>query len=267
MKLSLIVPKERGSWSLALEPIALGILVAPSAPGAALAIACVAGFFARRPLKLALVGSQQTHPSNPVATPAPDADPLRFQAALWAAALGVLALAVLAAANAMGRAHALWPLLLATPFGLGFLWCDLRHSQRDTEAELAGSMTFALLPAAFATLAGWPAWPALALAVVAMARSVPTVLTIRTYLRRHRGQAARVWLPITAAGVALVTLIELRNRSLVPWVAPAFAAVLLARTAFLAIPGRKPASARSLGTVEAIVGAAYVLAVVIAYRW
>src|SRR4051812_13381501 len=44
-------PKEHGSWSLAFEPVALGLLCAPSTAGAFLALAVAAGFFARRPLR------------------------------------------------------------------------------------------------------------------------------------------------------------------------------------------------------------------------
>ena len=50
---AVFLPREHGSWSLALEPLALGLLVVPSAAGAALAAAALAGFFARRPLKAA----------------------------------------------------------------------------------------------------------------------------------------------------------------------------------------------------------------------
>ncbi|HQY06456.1 MAG TPA: YwiC-like family protein, partial [Lacunisphaera sp.] len=51
---AVFLPKEHGSWSLALEPLALGLLLAPSAAGGALLAAALAGFFARRPLKTAL---------------------------------------------------------------------------------------------------------------------------------------------------------------------------------------------------------------------
>src|ERR1017187_2204793 len=52
--IQLTLPKEHGSWSLALEPVAFGLLVAPSASGAGLALAAVSGFFLRRPMKLLL---------------------------------------------------------------------------------------------------------------------------------------------------------------------------------------------------------------------
>ena len=50
----LVVPREHGSWSLALEPLVFGLIAAPSAAGGCLALAVLAAFFARRPLRLAL---------------------------------------------------------------------------------------------------------------------------------------------------------------------------------------------------------------------
>ncbi|MGH8022300.1 MAG: YwiC-like family protein [Limisphaerales bacterium] len=50
--IKLVWPKEHGSWFLALEPVALGMLAAPSGAGAALAVAASSGFLLRRPLKI-----------------------------------------------------------------------------------------------------------------------------------------------------------------------------------------------------------------------
>ena len=50
----IVWPREHGSWSLALEPLALGLLVAPSLAGTWFALAVLAGFLARRPLKMAV---------------------------------------------------------------------------------------------------------------------------------------------------------------------------------------------------------------------
>ena len=75
---------------LAFEPVALGLLVAPSAAGGALALAAAAGFFVRRPLKLA------------VTTPADD--PRRLPARRWAAVLMLGASLALAGAAALASA-------------------------------------------------------------------------------------------------------------------------------------------------------------------
>ena len=76
---SLLLPKEHGSWSLAFEPLVLGLLVAPSVGGLGLAAAMIAGFFLRRPLKLAVT--------------LPAADLRRSAARNWALLLGGVALA------------------------------------------------------------------------------------------------------------------------------------------------------------------------------
>lgn len=258
---SLVVPREHGSWSLALEPVALGLLVAPSAGGAslALAVAVVAGFFTRRPLKLAAT--------------LPLADPRRAAALRWTFLFATIALAALAAAAFAFGANkqqtdwrALWPLPLAAPFGAAFLWFDLRGEMREAEAELAGSAAFALVPAAFATLAGWSAGPALALAALMLARSVPTVLTVRAYLRIAKGKPAQVGPAIASALASLAVAVVLAVFRLVPIATSVFAGVLATRAVWLLAPLAPAWSARRVGMMEGIVGLAYLVGLTIAYR-
>lgn len=237
---SLLLPKEHGSWSLAFEPVVLGLLVAPSRAGAALAAAVALGFLTRRPLKLAV-----TSPAD---------DSRRAPAAKFALVFAAWAIAALVAAGAFGSWRALWPLLLAAPFGAAFLWFDLRNAMREAEAELAGSIAFALVPAAFATLAGWPAAAALALATISLGRNVPTVLTVRTYLRLGKGQVAARGPAIVTAACGVAGLVALAAFGLVPWLAAGLAGVLLARTIFLLSGRRLPWSARQIGQLEAGLG-------------
>ena len=250
---SLLLPKEHGSWSLAFEPLFLGLLVAPSVGGLGLAAAMTAGFFLRRPLKLAVT--------------LPAADPRRAAARNWALLLGGVALAGLIFAADQSSLTALWPLALAAPLGVVFLLLDLRNDMRAATAELAGSAAFAILPAAFATLAGWSIAPALALAAVMLARSVPTVLTVRTYLRLSKGQPAGAALPIAAATAGLALLAVLAARGLTPWLAPLLAALLLARSVFLVTPLRPHWTARRIGLNEAVLGLLGLTTLTLAYHW
>ena len=50
-----MIPSEHGGWGLTLEPALLGLLVAPSIAGGALAIAAFLAFLVRTPLKVLLV--------------------------------------------------------------------------------------------------------------------------------------------------------------------------------------------------------------------
>src|SRR6187549_2967288 len=95
---TVFLPREHGSWFLVLEPLALGLLVAPSWAGGALAAATLSGFFARRPLK-------------PAFSPVPSArrQVARRTLAMWSVLAGV----GLLEAVILGGALALWPLVPA----------------------------------------------------------------------------------------------------------------------------------------------------------
>lgn len=248
---SLLLPKEHGSWSLAFEPVALGLLVAPSRAGAALAVAVAAGFFTRRPLKLACT--------------LPAADPRRATAGWLALCGAVLASAALAVAAVRGDWRAFWPLLLAVPFGATFLWFDLRGEMREAEAELAGSIAFALTPAAFATLAGWSPVPALALAGLTLARSVPTVLVVRTCLRLGKGQPVTLFAPLATGTLALLLLVALAARQLVPPAALVLGVIFWLRGCWLVSAFRPAWPARRVGLLEAGLGTIQVVVLASAY--
>ena len=49
------LPVEHGGWGFLVEPLVLGLVLAPSAAGACLALAAAAGFLARHPLRLWLL--------------------------------------------------------------------------------------------------------------------------------------------------------------------------------------------------------------------
>lgn len=237
---SLLLPKEHGSWSLAFEPVVLALLVVPSGAGAALAAAVAAGFFTRRPLKLALT--------------LPVADPRRATAAGLAVVGAVLASAALLVSAVLGGWRELWPLLLAAPFGAAFLWFDLRNEMREAEAELAGSIAFALTPAAFAILAGLTPAPALALAGLTLARSVPTVLVVRTYLRINKGQPAGVFASLISNTLALLLVATLGWAQLVPPAAVALGLIFWLRGCWLVTAFRPAWTARRVGMLEAVLG-------------
>lgn len=247
--LKLILPKEHGSWSLALEPMALGLLVAPSAAGLVLAVAATAGFFLRRPLK---VFSREQ-------------DLERWKMARACSfALSGLALAGLLLAAKLGGLEKLWPLLPAALAGLVFVWADSRNEAREGAAEIAGAVTFGILPAAFASLAGWNLPASLALAAMALTRSVPTVLTVRTRLRMAKKQTVEVTPAIVAALTGIGLMAWLTAQHLAPWLTVVFAFVFAVRTLWLLL-WCPQITARQIGITEAVLGGLMVLA--LAFVW
>ena len=268
--IKLALPKEHGSWSLALEPVALGLLVAPTAAGAALAGAAVSGFFLRRPLKIL----SRERDSERWLTARASVFVLTF-----IAAVGLLL------AAKMGGAAKLWPLLPAALAGLAFVWCDRRNEAREGAAEAAGAAAFGLLPAAFGALANWSVPASLALAAVMLVRSVPTVLTVRANLRikkgrfpffpepaslraklrMQKGQAVSILPALIAAGAGLILAAWLVSLRLAPWMAALFAAIFAARTVWL-LCWRPRLAARTIGSIEATLGGLMVLALAITWR-
>lgn len=245
----LTLPKEHGSWSLALEPVAFGLLVAPSAAGAALALAAVSGFFLRRPMKLLL--SRKS-------------DPRQSLAAVGLAILALTGLTSLLLAVRFGAPGGWWPLLPAALAGAVFAWCDNRNEAREGAAEIAGVVSFSLLPAAFGALAGWSLPASLALAAIMLVRSVPTVLTVRTSIRIRKGRPCVIAPALLTAGAGVLLIAWLVALRLAPWLALFFALLLAARTAWLLL-WRPQLTARTVGIIEAVLGGLLVL--VLAATW
>ncbi|HEX5400286.1 MAG TPA: YwiC-like family protein [Verrucomicrobiae bacterium] len=249
---TLLLPKEHGSWSLALEPLALGLLVAPSVAGGALAVAAIAGFFLRRPLK-----SMLREPS--VAQ--------RKRTMICVFVLTVIALAGLLLAAKFASAEKLWPLIPAALASVAFAWFDSRNEARAEAAELAGTVAFGILPAAFGALAGWSMIESLALAAVMLTRSVPTVLFVRTYMRLRKGRTATRTPSCIAAGFGFILLTWLVIFRIAPWPAMVFGFLLATRTFWLLGESRLRFAPKIVGTMEMILGVAMVLTLAVAWKF
>lgn len=247
----MILPKEHGSWSLALEPIAFGLLAAPSAAGGALAITAVAGFFIRRPLKI--VFREKNWERWKIAC-----------AAIFI--LGAIAFAGSLLAAKIAGIEKLWPLLPAALAGLIFAGFDLRNEAREGAAEISGAIAFAILPAAFASLAGWKFVAATALALVMLSRSVPTVLFVRAYLRRNKRCAFTMTPSLVAAIAAFVLTFFLASFQMAPWIAAGVIFLMTGWTVYLATC-RARFTAKVIGIAEATFGVAMVLTSALAWRF
>lgn len=239
---SVFLPKEHGSWSLALEPVALGLLAAPTPAGGALAVSAVAAFFLRRPLKSA----RGNRPSI-----------------VAAVVLGLAAAGGLTAALALGGWRPLLPLTPALPLAGLFLYWDRQNETRATQAELAASSIFALLPTAMALQAGWPFLAAAALTVIMLARSLPTVLIVRTYLRLRKNQAPSLVPAVSVMSGTVLVLVIMALRHLAPWTAAGLTAASMLRLGLL-LPALRPDwPARRLGIGELVFGIIYVVTIAI----
>lgn len=245
----LTLPKEHGSWSLALEPVVLGMAIAPSAAGGAIACSAVAGFFLRRPLKLVLSGKLDS----------------RISLALGVLiGLSLITVAGVFLAAVFGGMENLWFLTPSAIAGIGFSWFDSRNEGREEAAELCGVIAFGVLPAAFGKLAGWSITESAALALIMLVRSVPTVLFVRTYLRRNKGHTISLAPALIASLLGFFLTACLVVVHLVPWPVVVLAAYLVART-FWVLEGSRRFTAKKLGFGELIFGIIMIL--ILAATW
>lgn len=170
------VPREHGGWSLTAEPAVLGLLVAWSVAGSALAGAALIGFMVRTPLKVVLVDHyrQRWLPRS------------RLAARIAAGeGLVLVALGAVAVGTAQGWAW-LVPLVVAAPLVGLELWYDMRSRSRRLIPELAGTVGIGSVAAAIALAGGTTTPVAIGLWWVMAARAVAALPHVRVQVVRAR---------------------------------------------------------------------------------
>lgn len=240
------LPVEHGGWSLTLEPVVLGLLVAPSISGLALGLAGLVAFAARTPLKVVLVDRRR---SRRLPRTALAGRVLRAELSI------LLLLGTVAILTAEGALW--WPLLAAAPLIGLELWYDMRSRSRRVVPELAGSVGIASLAAATALGGGAEAALAAGLWLVMAARSVAAIPFVRVQLLRAKNRAHTVW----HSDVAQIAAVLLGAVGWITDLVPVAAVVALACQATYEIVAlrRSPQRAALLGAQQVVIGLTVVL--------
>ncbi len=239
------VPDEHGGWGLTAEPVLLGLLVAASWAGAALAVGALLAFLVRTPLKLVLV-DRWRHRWLPRSR----------LAALIAGAELVLLVAV--AVVAVVSAGWVWlvPTVVAAPLVGIELWFDMRSRSRRLLPELCGAVGIASAATSIALVGGAGARLAIALWLVLAARALAAVPFVRIQIRRLHHTSVTVAssnrAQIVGVTVALIAF------TADPAVAAGAVAVIALCAAQLAWIRQPPVRAKTLGIAQLLVGLAIV---------
>jgi len=238
---SVAVPSEHGGWGLTLEPILLGLLVAPSAAGAALATAAMLAFVVRTPLKMVLVDRWRRR---------------------WLPRTGVAAgiasgeLAAMAGFGLLACRWAGWswlaPAVLAVPLVLTEVWFDMRSRGRRLGPELCGAVGITAVVAAMIIAGGETGRLAAALWLVLAARAVMAIPFVRVQITRLRHGAGAFTTSDTAQLVGIVLAMTALAFD-VRVVAGSIAAVGLALVHLVWVR-RPPRPAKVLGMCQLVVG-------------
>lgn len=238
---SVALPNEHGGWGFTLEPVLLGLLIAPTWAGLGLGIFALAAFLTRHPLKLWLADLRKgkSYPRTPIA---------RNFALLYAG----FALAGLLLATWMAQGNFWWPLLLALPLMGLQLWFDAHNQGRNLVPELAGAVAMGSVAASVGLVGGLEAGPALGLWLVLAMRSIAAIYYARAQVRRARGESVN-WVAVYLAEVfAVVVLIFGTWVGLVPW--PSMVALAMLIPLSLYTFSKPPVPARVVGWTQMAFG-------------
>lgn len=252
---SIALPVQHGGWGFWMEPVLLGLLVAPSIAGVLLGISGLMLLLIHQPARVALkdLRKGKRYPRTDVA--------LKFSA-LYGLILILATAGVLLLAPDLNFAL---PLLIAAPLGAVQLIYELRNAGREALAEVTGALLFSALAPAVALLGLLPLPVALVLWVVQIARTIPSIFYVRARLRLEKGRPAAAALPVGLHVIGLLALAALAAASLLPWLACLGAVILLARAAWGLSGRRKPLAAKSVGFLEIAYGLINALLAAVAF--
>jgi len=266
---TIALPAEHGSWGFVLEPICLGLGVAPSWAGLCLAIGVFALFLLRRPLKIILT-DWQNH-----TTPPP---PLKRRGAMrtviakrFVMGYGLIAVLGLISGVWLAGWESLYPLLIAVPFSMIFIAYDVKNKSRTWQAEFAGPTAFSLAAASIALAGGWAYNVSFALTGALFARAIPSVLYIRARIRLDKNKPHNKLLAIGMHVVGLIFVAVLtvgayNHKPLLPTLAIVPFVILLARTVEGLSRYRRLFSIITIGFIEVGLGIFLVLMMIISTR-
>ena len=250
-----VVPAEHGGWAFLGEPILLGLLVAPSWAGACVALAALAAFLARTPLRL-LLGDRRRGKRYP-------------RTALAERAFTVLALlgaAALAGALVLARGPLLLALGCAAPLAALALALDLGRRSREAAAKTLAALALGGVAAAIALAAGRAAPFAFALWALLALRALPTIAFVRARFRLDRNEPSNPALALALHAGAIAGAFALASADFA--IAPLLwgYAALAVRAAFMLSPLRPRWRPAWLGAFEVVAGLALVALVAFAAR-
>ncbi len=243
---SIALPTEHGGWGFTLEPILLGLLVAPSAAAWELSAAALGIFLARRPVKIVStdIVRKRWLPRSRIAL-------------VFALLYGGLALAGTIGALFTAEGPFWIPVLVAIPFALVALRADAQSKNRTLIPELSGSIAMGATVSAIALGSGWDLGPAFGLWLVLAARDVAAIVLVRGQIRRlkERPTGASTIYAVQAACVGVVAVAAIVD--IVPWLA--VVAIALVGVVAAVSLNRPPVEARVIGWTQMGVGLMVVL--------
>lgn len=251
---SIALPVEHGAWGFLFEPLAAGLLLAPSLAAPFITLLTVGAFLTRQPLKFLLGDWLQKRrlPRTEIAT--------RF-----VLIFGGIAMTGMLGSVFFGTLDSLIPFAVTTPIVVYLIIQDAARRTRELLPEILAAFALASSVAVLALADGFASSFALALWTIMLARLIPSVLYVRSRLRLEKGKEFSRFVPITAHLIALASVVVFYSVSLASVLTVLMAAFLTGRAAVGLSKYRQILKAKIIGVWEVIYGVLYALSIVVGY--
>ena len=251
---SIALPVEHGAWGFLFEPIAAGLILAPSAAAPFITLLVVGAFLTRQPLKF-LLGDWLQRRSLP-----------RTELALrFVLIFGGTAAVGLAGSLLLAPLYSLVPFALVAPLVVYLIIQDVARRSRDLMPELFAACALASTIAVLVLAAGFTFQFAVALWAIMVARLVPSVLYVRGRLRLEKGKEFSRFVPIAAHVAALAALIAFYYVGYASILTVLMAGFLAGRAGLGLSQYRQVLKAKVIGIWEVAYGTLYALSIVMGY--
>jgi hypothetical protein len=238
---SIALPAEHGGWGFLLEPVLLGLCLAPTLAGLLFGVTMLAVFLMHQPLRIMLKDVQKRRWS---------------ERGKWALRFTLLygSIAWISGLSLLGqRTDFLVIVLLMLPMLLLQAVYDYRSESRALLAELAGAGALGGIASAVVMLAGWSLLPASALWILLLGRTLPSIIYVRAKLRGQRGEDVNGYAVYLLHGAAIVVVALLAWADWLPWLSVVSMVILLAR-AWLSLRDTQAVKASRIGFQEIAMG-------------
>lgn len=240
------IPSEHGGWGFTLEPVMLGLLVAPGWAGLGLGVAALMAFLVRHPLRLWITDLRRGRRYHRTV--------LAGRVAAGYGGLGLLGLA-LAIVGASGPFW--WPLILAAPLAAFQMYYDARNMGRSLLPETSGAVAMGSVAAGIALAGGTAGGTAAGLWLVLAMRAGAALVYARAQVMRARGARVHIAPVFAAEGLAVAVLAAAAAWGLSPWLSALGMGLLLVYSAVTL--ARPPVPARVVGWSQIAFGLLMVL--------
>jgi hypothetical protein len=251
---SVALPAEHGGWGFLVEPLLLGLILAPSLAGIGIAVATSAVFLLHQPIKIVVKDYRKGRVYE------------RTRLARGFAALyGAIALAALQLTVTMADGVFWLPLLVSLPFAAVQLALEFRNDGRSLLSETCGALVLAATASAILLAANETfLWAAMAWLLMTL-RAIPSILYVRTQIRLIHSRTTSTIPPLGAHLLGVLISIALWAGGLTNGLVPLATSVLLCR-AFYGLQISKPTAARIVGIQEVIYGIIFTIVCAIALQ-